>query len=258
MNYHHQDTPAATVNELRQAFQIQRMMERDARGGTRYTEVIRAHFGVVSPDARLQRPEYLGGGSSPVNITVVPQTSETATTPQGNLSAYGTVNASGHGFTKSFTEHCVVIGLVNVRADITYQKGLNRMYSRQTKYDYYWPGLAYIGEQPILNKELFISENSDDEEVFGYQERFAEYRYFPSQITGGFRSDAPGSLDPWHLSQDFATLPVLNSDFVQDDPPIDRVIAVPSEPHFILDGFIRLRCARPMPLYGVPGKIDHF
>ncbi len=250
---------AATINELRQAFQIQKMNERDARGGTRYTEVIRAHFGVTSPDARLQRPEFLGGGSSPVQITQVPQTSETATTPQGNLSAYGTAMLSGgHGFVKSFTEHCVLIGLINVRADLTYQQGLERQWSRQTRFDFYWPALSHIGEQAVLNKEIFSDGSPADETVFGYQERYAEYRYKPSKITGLFRSNAAASLDPWHLSQDFATLPVLGNTFIQDNPPIDRVVAVPTEPDFLFDAYFRMHSARPMPVYGVPGYIDHF
>lgn len=254
---------AATINQLRQAFQIQRLLERDARGGTRYTEVIRAHFGVISPDARLQRPEYLGGGSSPVNIAPVAQTSETATTPQGNLSAFGTVNLNGHGFTKSFTEHCVIIGLVCVRADLTYQQGLNRMWSRQTRYDYYWPALSHIGEQAVLNKEIYYQGpgtggGAPDDAVFGYQERYAEYRYKPSMITGLFRSTAAASLDSWHVAQEFTALPVLDETFIEENPPIDRVIAVDAEPHFLFDSLFSLRCARPMPMFGVPGLIDHF
>ncbi len=248
---------AATINQLRQAFQIQKLLERDARGGTRYTEVIKAHFGVTSPDARLQRPEYLGGGSSPVVISQVAQTSESATTAQGTLAAFGTVSLHNHGFTKSFTEHCILIGLVAVRADLTYQQGLNRMWSRQTRFDFYWPALSHIGEQAVLNKELWWGSGNDNG-VFGYQERFAEYRYKPSMITGLFRSDVAGTLDAWHLSQDFAALPTLDASFIIDNPPIDRVIAVPSEPHFIFDAYFSLRCARPMPLFGVPGMIDHF
>lgn len=250
---------AATINELRQAFQIQKLYERDARGGTRYTEIIRSHFGVTSPDARLQRPEYLGGGQSMVNVHQVAQTSSTdATTPQGNLAAYGTAGLSGHGFTKSFTEHCVIIGLVSVRADLSYQQGLNRMFSRSTRWDFYWPALAHIGEQAILNKEIYLQNTADDELVFGYQERFAEYRYKPSVITGQFRSNFAQTLDTWHLAQDFDALPVLNDSFIQDNPPVDRVIAVTSEPHFLFDSYFKLRCARPMPVYGVPGLIDHF
>ncbi len=249
---------AATINDLRQAFQIQKLQERDARGGTRYTEIIRSHFGVTSPDARLQRPEFLGGGSSPVQINQVPQTSETSTTAQGTLAAYGTATLSGHGFTKSFTEHCVLLGLVSVRADLTYQQGVNRGWNRQTRYDYYWPALSHIGEQAVLNQEIWADGSANDTLVFGYQERYAEYRYKPSEITGLFRSDAAGTLDPWHLSQDFATLPVLDNTFIKDTPPIDRVIAVPAEPHFLFDAYFSLKCARPMPLYGVPGYIDHF
>ena len=254
---------ASTVNQLRQAFQIQKLYERDARGGTRYTEIIRAHFNVVSPDARLQRPEYLGGGQSPVNLHAVAQTSasDTEPTPQGNLAAYGVSHLSGHGFSKSFTEHGIIIGLVSVRADLNYQQGLNRMWSRRTKFDYYWPALAMIGEQAVLNKEIYAQGTANptaDAAAWGYQERFAEYRYKPSVITGALRSNAAQSLDTWHLAQYFTAAPALNDAFIQDDPPIARVIAVPSEKHFIFDSFFNLRCARPMPLYGVPGLIDHF
>lgn len=254
---------AATINQLRQAFQVQKLYERDARGGTRYTEIIRAHYNVISPDARLQRPEYLGGGQSIVNLHTVPQTSasDTEPTPQGNLAAYGTASLSGHGFTKSFTEHSIIIGLVSVRADLNYQQGLNRMWSRLTKLDYYWPALSHIGEQAILNKEIYAqgtANPTEDAAAFGYQERYAEYRYKPSLITGQMRSNFAQSLDTWHLAQEFASLPALNAAFIVDDPPIERVIAVPSEPHFIYDSYFKLRCARPMPVYGVPGLIDHF
>ena len=251
---------AATINQLRQSFQIQKLLERDARGGTRYTEIIRAHFGVTSPDARLQRPEYLGGGSTPINVNPIAQTSATASepTPQGNLAAMGTVHVNGHGFVKSFTEHCVIIGLVSVRADLNYQQGLDRMWSRSTRYDFYWPALSHIGEQSVLNKELFADGSANDDAVFGYQERYAEYRYKPSKITGSMRSNAAASLDTWHLAQDFGTLPVLDSAFIVEDPPVDRVIAVPSEPHLLFDSYFRLHCARPMPVHSVPGLIDHF
>ncbi|AXH74820.1 MAG: major capsid protein [Microviridae sp.] len=254
---------AATINSLRQAFQIQKIYERDARGGTRYTELIKSHFGVTSPDARLQRPEFLGGGSSPVIVSPIPQTSPTGTyanTPQGNLAAIGTAMLHGHGFTSSFTEHCIIIGLVSVRADLTYQQGLDRMWSRKTRFDFYWPALSHIGEQAVLQKEIFAqgASSPDDDKVFGYQERYAEYRYKPSKITGEFRSSFPQSLDAWHLSQDFATAPVLDDVFIVENPPLDRCIAVPSEPHFLFDAYINLRCARPMPVYGVPGLIDHF
>ncbi len=250
---------AASINELRQSFQIQKLLERDSRGGTRYTEIIKAHFGVTSPDARLQRPEYLGGGSSPVNIHPVANTSDTATADQGDLAGFGTASFSGHGFMKSFTEHGVLLGLVCVRADLTYQQGLNRMWSRQTRYDFFWPALAHLGEQAVLQEEIVATGvDAEDELVFGYQERYAEYRYKPSQITGLFRSSAAGSLDIWHLSQDFAAAPLLNAAFIEENPPLDRVIAVPSEPHFLFDSYTSLKCARPMPLYGVPGLIDHF
>lgn len=250
---------AVTINSFRMAFQVQRLYERDARGGTRYTEMLTAHFGVVSPDARLQRPEYLGGSSSPVVVNPVQQTSSTDnTTPQGNLAAYGLVGSRVHGFTKSFVEHGYIIGLVNVRADLTYQQGLNRMWSRQTRFDFYWPALAHLGEQAVLNKEIYADGTAADDDVFGYQERFAEYRYFPSKITGKFRSTFAQPLDAWHLSQKFETRPVLNAEFIVDEPPIDRVVAVPSEPHFLFDSYIQLNCVRPMPVYSVPGLIDHF
>ncbi|AXH75520.1 MAG: major capsid protein [Microviridae sp.] len=251
---------AATINSLRQAFQVQKIFERDARGGTRYTELIRSHFGVTSPDARLQRPEYLGGGSTPINVSPIPQTSSTdADSPQGNLAAIGTSLLTDHGFTTSFTEHCLIIGLVSVRADLTYQQGLNRMWSRRTRFDFFWPALSHIGEQAVLQKEIFTTSNNvDNEKVFGYQERFAEYRYKPSIITGLFRSTAAQSLDAWHLSQEFATAPVLDNTFIVENPPVDRVIAVQTEPHFLFDSQFTIRCARPMPVYGVPGLIDHF
>lgn len=249
---------AATINSLREAFQLQRMLERDARGGTRYTEILRSHFSVTSPDFRLQRPEYLGGGSTDVIVNPVPQTSETGATELGKLGAVGYQHASGIGFTKAFVEHMVIIGLVNVRADLTYQTGIDRMWSRQTRYDYYWPSLANLGEQEVLNQEIFADGSSNDTGVFGYQERWAEYRYGVSKITGQLRSSYATSLDVWHLSEDFATLPVLNQSFIESDPPLDRVIATPAEPHFVFDGFFDVRCTRPMPTYSIPGMIDHF
>nr|AVQ10181.1 putative major capsid protein [Gokushovirinae environmental samples] len=255
---------AATINQLRQSFQIQKLLERDARGGTRYTEIIRAHFGVISPDARLQRPEYLGGGSQRISINPVAQTSATASgdTPQGNLAAMGTVLAHGHGFTQSFTEHGTIIGLVSVRADLTYQQGLRKMWSRRTRHDFYFPAFAMLGEQAILNQEIYATGiDASDEAVFGYQERWAEYRYNPSMITGLFRSTSAGTIDAWHLAQKFTSLPTLNATFIQDTPPLDRVIAVGSEANgqqMILDMFFSMRAARPMPMYSVPGLIDHF
>jgi len=248
-----------SINDLRQAFQIQKLYERDARGGTRYTEILRSHFGVISPDARLQRPEYLGGSSARISINPVQQTSSTnETTPQGNLAAYGVVSDSFHGFSKSFVEHGYVFGFVNVRADLTYQQGLNRMWSRQGRFDFYWPVLAHLGEQAVLNKEIYAQGTADDDKVFGYQERYAEYRYYPGQITGKFRSTDPQPLDSWHLAQKFSSLPTLSSQFIQDDPPVARVIAVQNEPQFLFDSYIRLKCARPMPVYSVPGLVDHF
>lgn len=259
-----EEATSATINDLRQAFQIQKLQERDARGGHRYQELVLSHFGVRGGDARLNRSEYLGGGTHPVGITQIPQTAATdssgesgADTPQGNLAAYG-VAAGRSGFTKSFTEHGYIIGLVNARADLTYQKGLDRHWSRSTKYDFYWPALAKLGEQGVLNKEIFTQGTAADEEIFGYQERWAEMRHNNSKITGLFRSNALESLDPWHLSQDFAALPALNDTFIQDDPPIDRVIAVQDEPHFLLDAYFQHKAVRPMPRDGAPGYIDHF
>lgn len=249
-----------TINSLRQAFQIQRLYERDARGGTRYTEIVRSHFGVVSPDARLQRPEYLGGGSQNVNISPVAQTSASNTqpTPLGNLAAIGTT-AGRHGFVKSFTEHGYIMGILNVRADLSYQQCLNRMWFRRTRFDYYWPVLQNLGEQAIYNDEIYPSNNSVvDLQVFGYQERWAEYRYKPSQITGQFRSNATTPLDVWHLAQKFTALPTLGSTFIQDTPPVNRILAVPTQPEFLLDSYIDVRATRPMPVYSVPGLIDHF
>lgn len=250
---------AATINQLREAFQIQRLYERDARGGTRYTEILQSHFGVTSPDARLQRPEYLGGGKTPVSMQPIPQTSSTdATSPQGNLSAMGTVGVEGHGFSKSFVEHGVIIGMACVFADLTYQQGMNRMWSRRDRWDFYWPALAHLGEQAVLNGEIYTQGTSADQDVFGYQERYAEYRYKPSQITGKMRSNAAGSLDVWHLSQDFSSVPVLNASFIEENPPIDRVVALPSEPDLLFDWYFDMKCTRPMPTYSVPGLIDHF
>lgn len=249
-----------TINQFREAFQIQRWYERAARGGTRYTEIIRSFFGVVSPDARLQRPEYLGGSSNRIDVNVIPQTSGTTdVSPQANLSAFAVgTNGRGNGFSKSFTEHGWIIGLVNVRADLTYQQGINKMWTRSTKFDMYWPTFAFLGEQAVLNKEIYAQGNDEDDKVFGYQERYAEYRYAPSQVTGKFRSTYAQSLDSWHLAQKFENLPKLSPEFIVDNPPIDRVVAVPSEPQFLLDCWFNLNCVRPMPVYGVPGLMDHF
>ena len=253
------DATSATINQLRLAFATQKFLEIQARGGSRYIEVIKNHFNVTSPDARLQRPEYLGGGSSPVNISPVAQTSSTdATTPQGNLSAIGTTVLSGHSFTKSFTEHTIVIGMVSVRTDLTYQQGLNRMFSRETIYDYYWPTLSTIGEQAVKNKEIYAQGTSADETTFGYQERYAEYRYKPSSVTGKFRSNATGTLESWHYAQEYASLPLLGDSWIQvTDTNVQRTLAVASEPQFIFDSLFKLRCTRPMPVNSIPGG-THF
>jgi len=249
---------AATINAIREAFQVQKLFERDARGGSRYTEIIRSHFGVTSPDSRLQRPEYLGGSSQRVGVTPVANTTGTIDAPQGELSGIGTVGLDGRGFTSSFTEHGYILGFVCLRADLNYQQGLNKMWSRQTRFDFYYPALAHLGEQAVLNKEIYAQGTAADEQVFGYQERFAEYKYKPNLITGKFRSNDPQSLDIWHLAQDFSALPTLSEDFIVENPPIDRVIAVPTEPHLILDCYFDLDCVRPMPMYSVPGLVDHF
>jgi len=248
----------ATINALRQAFQMQKMLERDARGGTRYTEILRSHFSVVSPDARLQRPEYLGGSSTAIIVNAVPQTAISGATPQGNLAAFATAVSNGQGFTKSFTEHTIVIGLCQIRADVTYQQGLPRMFSRSTREDFYWPAFAHLGEQAVLNKEIYTQGDANDDLVFGYQERFAEYRYGRSKVTGKMRSQTATPLDFWHLAEEFSTLPLLNDEFIQSNTPIERVVAVTDEPQFILDVYIDNRATRPMPVFSVPGLIDHF
>lgn len=248
---------AATINSLRQAFQLQKLAERDARSGTRYTEVVKAHFGVDSPDARMQRPEYLGGSTAAISINPVASTVKETTRPQGSVAAFGTLTCQA-GFTKAFTEHCVILGILSVRADLTYQQGLPRMFSRSTKYDFYWPALANIGEQAVLNKEIYCKNDANDPLVFGYQERWAEYRYFPSKVTGKMRSSAAGTLDAWHLAQNFGALPTLSDTFIKETPPMSRILAVPTEPHVLLDSYIQIKTARPMPVYSVPGLIDHF
>lgn len=249
---------AATINQLREAFQIQKLYERDARGGTRYIEILKSHFGVVSPDARLQRPEYLGGGQARININPIAQTSSTdATTPQGNLAAFGT-QVGKAGFQKSFVEHGYIIGLASARADLSYQQGINKLWNRKTRFDFYWPALSHLGEQSIKNSEIYAQGTSDDSLVFGYQERWSEYRYKPSEILGTFMSSATGTLDIWHLAQNFSSLPALNSTFVESSTPVARVIAVPSQPHFLWDAYFKLTTARPMPTNSVPGYIDHF
>jgi hypothetical protein len=257
---------ASTINELRQAFQIQKLLERDARSGTRYAEIVKAHFLVDFQDITY-RPEFLGGSSAPVEVNPIPQTSNDGTNGTvGDLAAQGQVVVKG-GFTKSFTEHGYVMGIVSVRAPQTYQHGMNKMFSRSTRYDFYFPALAHIGEQAVTIAELYYQDPSqdtgstgtpDNERVFGYQERWAEYRYKPSMVTGKMRSNATGSLDAWHLAPELSALPGLNQTFKEENPPIERVVAVTTEPDFTVDSYFNLQCARPMPLYSVPGLIDHF
>lgn len=259
---------AATINQLRQAFQIQRLMERDARGGTRYIEILRSHFGIINAggDARLQRPEYLGGSQDSIHVQSIPQTSESGTTPLGTLSAMGTVQLQT-GFTRSFTEHGYVMCIANLRADITYSQGLDRHWTRQTRYDFYWPALSHIGEQAVPTIELYCQNPTtdtgstgtpDNEKVFGYIGRYDEYRFAMSKITSVFRPNATSSLEAWHLSQEFTSLPTLNTSFIECATPLDRAIAVASEPHLILDMYVVNEAIRPMPMFGVPGMMDHF
>lgn len=248
-----------TINELRQAFAIQRMFEKDARGGTRLTEILKVHFGVTSPDARLQRAEYLGGTRVPINIDQVLQTSSTDnTSPQGNTAAYSLTNFAGNMFTHSFVEHGWIIGVAVARTNHTYQQGIERMWSRKTRFDYYWPTFANLGEQAILNKEIYAQGTEDDEKAFGYQEAWAEYRYKTDRVSGLFRSNANGTLDSWHFADNYEELPLLSSTWIDEtDVNVDRTIAVPSEPQFIADFYFRNMASRPMPLYSVPGLIDH-
>jgi len=253
------DVAALTVNELRESIAFQQVLELDARGGSRYTEHLQVTWGVANQDFRLQRSEYLGGSTERINVNSVAQTAPSPGTPtirdaQAGLAAFG-VGATQSGFNKSFSEHGYILALVNVRADLTYQQGLRRMWSRSTRFDFAHPALMHLGEQAVLNKEIFYTDNNlaVNNAVFGYQERFSEYRYFPSQITGKFRSDASGSLDAWHLSQDFAAVPALNATFIVDDPPIDRVIAVPTEPEILMDVYFSMKSAKCMPMYGTPG-----
>lgn len=259
-------TGAGTINQLRQAVQIQKLLEHNARGGTRYIEIIREHFNVVSPNASLQRPEYLGGGYSPINISPIAQTSATGTyadTPLGNLAAIGTATPVNHGFHQSFTEHGFVIGLVNVRADITYQQGVARFWRRKTKWDYYWPVFQMLGEQAILNSEIYATDTAADNDAFGYVPRWDEYRYNPSIITGLFNSSNTTPLDAWHLAQHFATAPTLNTQFITDDTKavVERAsaIAISSDnQQFLFDSEFRVRATRAVPVFSPPGMMDHF
>lgn len=253
-------TSVTTVNQLRMAFQLQKLYERDARGGTRYNEIIKSHFGVTSPDSRLQRAEYLGGNRLPINVSQVIQNSETGTTPQGTAAAYSLTTDSHGDFIRSFTEHGLVIGVCVARYDHTYQQGLERMWSRKDRFDFYWPVLANLGEQEIKNKEIYCTGTSTDEEVFGYQERWAEYRYKPSRVCGEMRSAATTSLDVWHLADNYNALPTLSDSWIREDKSnVDRVLAVTSavSNQLMADFWIQNKSTRPMPMYSVPGLIDH-
>lgn len=248
---------AATINAIREAFQAQRMLEKDARAGTRYQELLMSHFGVTNPDLRMQRPEYLGGGRVRISYNPVVN-SAWVTNPVGQLAGYASQVADGIGFTKSFTEHCVILGLVCVHADLTYQQGLHRKFSRQDRYDYYWPSLAFLGEQEVLSKEIYVDGTANDDDVFGYQERWAEYRYEPSRTSAQMRSTDPTPLDPWHFALEFSSRPLLNDTFIQEDPPVDRTQYAPTEPNILADIFFNYKHVRPMPTRSVPGLIDHF
>jgi hypothetical protein len=252
----------ATINQLRLAFQIQKFYEQQARGGSRYTEVVRSFFGVTSPDARLQRPEYLGGNRVPINVNQIIQQSgtESGTTPQGTVVGQSLTTDSHSDFTKSFTEHGLIIGLMVARYDHTYQQGLNRLWSRKDKFDFYWPVFANIGEQPVKNKEIYAQGNAKDDEVFGYQEAWADYRYKPNMVTGEMRSAYAQSLDVWHLADDYNALPTLSDAWIREDKStVDRVLAVQSSVsnQLFADIYVKNYCTRPMPMYSIPGLIDH-
>lgn len=254
---------SATINQLRLAFQIQKFYEKQARGGSRYTEIVRSFFGVTSPDARLQRPEYLGGNRIPINVNQVVQqsgTGESTSTPQGTVVGMSQTTDSHSDFTKSFTEHGFIIGVMVARYDHTYQQGLERFWSRKDKFDFYWPVFANIGEQAVKNKEIYAQGTDEDDEVFGYQEAWAEYRYKPSRVTGEMRSSYAQSLDVWHLADDYEKLPSLSAEWIQENSKtIDRVLAVTSENsnQFFADIYVKNLCTRPMPMYSIPGLIDH-
>lgn len=249
----------ATINQLRESFQMQSFLERSQIGGQRYKEIIYSMFGTLTGDARLDRPEFLGSGRSRINVTPIPQTSSTdSTTPQANMSGYGTVGFQGHKFSKSFTEHGCILGLACVFSDLQYFQGIPREWSYRDRYDMYWPAFAHLGEMAILNKEIFVQNTADDDGVFGYAERYAELRFKNNQLTGLMRPNVTGTLDAWHLAQDFTALPALNNSFISEDPPIDRVVATPTQPAMLLDMFFKLKCARPMPTYATPITLSRF
>jgi len=251
------------INDFRLAYQTQRLLEKDARGGTRYVETLKNHWGVTSPDFRLQRPEFLGGGSDRVQMQNVAQTTHQSTQTiydaKGQEVSIGEAQGT-HGFSKSFTEHGVIIGFVNIRSDITYSQGLDRYWSKRTRYDFYYPVLSQIGEQAVLNKEVYYNNDAADEDVFGYQERYAEYRYKPSMITGVFKQDRSVDVHQVHLSEYFSSRPELGATFIESNTsgPLDDAISVPSQPQFFLDTFFDMKTVRPMPLFGVPGNLDRF
>lgn len=254
---------AGTINDLRTAFMVQSLLELDNRGGTRYTEILRAHFGVISPDARLQRPEFLGGGTIRINSHPVAQTSPTSgSDPQGQLAAFATASATsrdGIGFSKSFTEHGYIHGFACARADITYQQGINRMWNRTERYDFFWPKLQLAGEQYVELREIYITGNPTlDYDAWGYQERYSEYKYKPSEIRGKFRSTYATSLDVWHLAEEFGSAPELNAAFITQNTPIERVIAIDTEPDLLMDMWFQLHSARPMASYAVPATLGRF
>lgn len=252
------------VNDIRTAMMFQAWQERNARGGTRYAEIVRSHFGVVSPDSRLQRPEFLGGGRTYITTTPVNQTSASgitgSTTLLGEQAATGTLSAYNHGFSASFTEHGIVLGLMNVRADLTYQQGVNRMWYRKSKFDYYWPGFAHLGEQAVFSKEIFSDGTAGDNTVFGYQERWSEYKYKPSRVSAYMRSSAPTPLDMWHFAQLFNPRPVLNGTYMLDVPPLARVLQTGVVQHqsFLCDMMFETRMVRAMPMYSIPGVGTRF
>lgn len=252
---------ATTINALRLAMMTQTLLEKDARGGTRYVELLKIHYGVDADDYRLQRPLYLGGGSTPVNFHPVANTQKgdgTVPGSQANLAAYATAGGRNHGFSQSFNEHGIILGLVSVRADLTYQQGIPRMFLRATRLDYYFPTFAQIGEQAVTNAEIFTVGGAGDATVFGYQERHADYRHFSSKISGKFRSDYATPLDVYHLAQRFTVAPVLGDTFISETPPVSRIVAVTTEPQFYMDSFFDYKAARPMPVYGIPGFTDRF
>lgn len=255
-----QQATSATINQLRLAFQIQRIYEKDARGGTRYIEILSNHFGVTSPDSRLQRPEYLGGNRMLINVNQVVQNSESATTPQGTTTAYSLTVDTHSDFTQSFVEHGFLIGLCVARYDHTYQCGIERFFSRKTRFDYYWPSLANIGEQPVYNREIYAVGTSSDDDVFGYQEAWADYRYKPNRVCAEMRSTSKKSLDAWHLADDYDSLPKLSPEWILEDKTnVDRALAVTSRTanQFFGDFYIKNLCTRPMPVFSIPGLIDH-